>query len=289
MKYSIENYRNKKRFNEQYEEIYRFLLKAEKQDFNEHFHWGRFEWMHKHSMLEMDKLTSITMFRNGNGEIEGLMTYDTFYGDRTYLIHSISDKDLLNQMVDYVLENEDEKAVIKVNDKDTILGEVLLERGFEKTGKDNSVLELDLNKEFECLLPDDYVVSPEDFVADEWQYQLVIHKGFDNEDIPEKWDEEILALTPHERTKLKLFALKNGEYCAHCQLWYTEGASAYVEPVVTVPKHRGKGLAKSLIYEVSKRAKEMGAKRAIVLSDMDFYYKLGFETSSEVYSWEKSL
>jgi len=31
------------RFNEQYQSIYQFLLKAGTLDYNEHFHWGRFE------------------------------------------------------------------------------------------------------------------------------------------------------------------------------------------------------------------------------------------------------
>lgn len=40
MNYKIEKYKNCERFNEQYQEIYNFLLRAEKLEFNEHFHWG---------------------------------------------------------------------------------------------------------------------------------------------------------------------------------------------------------------------------------------------------------
>lgn len=49
------------------------------------------------------------------------------------------------------------------------------------------------------------------------------------------------------------------------------------------PELRSKGLAKAVIYEACKRAKKMGAKRAIVISDMEFYYRIGFKCSSEVY------
>ena len=55
MRYKIERYKNCERFNEQYQSIYQFLLEAEKQEYNEHFHWGRFEWMHAHSYLDEDK------------------------------------------------------------------------------------------------------------------------------------------------------------------------------------------------------------------------------------------
>ncbi|MEE1196434.1 MAG: GNAT family N-acetyltransferase [Lachnospiraceae bacterium] len=287
MGYRIEKYKNCERFNEQYQDIYKFLLKAEKLEYNEHFHWGRFEWMHIHSMLDKDKLTSITMFKNENDEIAGMITYDTCYSDRVYLIHTSSDKELLNKMIDTVLENEDSRVVIKVNSKDEVVCEALHERQFEKKCKDVSVLELDLNRDLEYRISDEYVISPQGFEADNWQYQLVIHKGFDHEDIPDKWDDEVLALTPNENTDLKIFAIAKGEYCAHCGLWYTEGDSAYVEPVVTIPRHRNRGLAKAVIYEACKRAKNLGAKRVIVLSDQEFYYRIGFECSSEVYCWEK--
>ena len=69
---------------------------------------------------------------------------------------------------------------------------------------------------------------------------------------------------------IKVFAIKDGEYTAHCGVWYNNGDTAYIEPGVTVPEHRGKRLGKAVVYEVISRAKERGAKRAIVLSDQDF-------------------
>ena len=125
MHYTIERYQNCVRFNEQYQELYQFLLHAEKLEYNEHFHWGRFEWMHRHSYLDIDRLTSIVIFRDADGEIVGLITYDTSYDDRTYLIHTSEDADLLNAMVDAVLAGEESKAIIKVNSKDDALCAVL--------------------------------------------------------------------------------------------------------------------------------------------------------------------
>ncbi|MBQ8236826.1 MAG: GNAT family N-acetyltransferase [Oscillospiraceae bacterium] len=288
MHYTIEGYRNCERFNDQYQEIYQFLLSAEKLEHNEHFHWGRFAWMHRHSYLDISKLTSIVIFRAFGGEIVGLITYDTSYADRNYLIHISDDAQLLNLMVDTVLAGEEGGAIIKVNSKDNALCAVLRERNFERTHRDNTVLALDLSQELEYSLSGDYSISQPGFGVDDWQYQLVIHKGFDNEGIPEKWADEILAPTPNENADLKIFALQDGEYCAHCGLWYTEGDCAYVEPVVTVPQHRGQGLAKAVVYEACNRARKLGARRAAVLSDQEFYDRIGFESSSEVYCWEKS-
>ena len=287
MEYRIERYKNCERFNEQYQSIYRFLLEAGKFDFNEHFHWGRFEWMHAHSYLDEDKLTSIAMFKDENGAIVGLTTYDTSYDDRVYLIHTSSEKPLLEYMIDTVLKSEDRRAVMKVNNKDASLCQMLREKGFEKKHRCACVLSLDLSNSLEYSIPDAYTISPRGFAADSWQYQLVIHKGFDNDGIPEKWDDEFIECIPHTNEELKTFAIAGDEYHAHCGLWYTTGDTAYVEPVATVPAHRKKGLARAVIYEACTRAKAHGAKRAIVVSDKEFYYRIGFTLSSEVYDWEK--
>lgn len=288
MEYRIERYKNCERFNEQYESIYQFLLEAGELEYNEHFHWGRFEWMHGHSYLDEDKLTSVVMFRDENGAIVGLTTYDTDYDDRVYLIHTSSDKALLERMVDAVLEAESNGAVIKANAKDAALCRVLQEKGFEKKRRSACILSLDLSEPLEYSMPDAYTMSPQGFAADPWQYQLVIHKGFDNEGIPDKWEDEFLKRIPHADEDLKTFAIANNEYCAHCGLWYTAGGTAYVEPVVTVPEHRKKGLAKAVVYEACNRARARGAKRAIVISDQEFYFRIGFTLSSEVFDWEKN-
>lgn len=285
MRYTIERYKNCERFNEQYQSIHQFLLGAEKIEYNEHFHWGRFEWMHAHSYLDEDKLTSIVMFKDENDAIVGLITYDTCFDDRVYLIHTSSDKVLLECMVDTVLEAEGNGAIIKANVKDTVLCQLLQERSFEKKHRCICVLSLDLSNPLKYSIPDAYTMSPKGFVADPWQYQLVIHKGFDNEGIPEKWDVDALKSIPHVNEDLKTYAIYNNEYSAHCGLWYLTGDTAYVEPVVTVSEHRKKGLAKAVVYESCTRANALGAKRAIVISDQEFYFRIGFTLSSEVYDW----
>ena len=289
MEYRAERCRNFERFGAQYESVHQFLLKAGELDCNEHFHWGRFEWMHAHSFLDEDRLSNVVMFRDDRNEIVGLITYDTDYDDRTYLIHTSSDPALLDGMINAVLAAEKDTAVIKANSKDDALCQRLEERQFEKKRRDSCVLTLDLAKELEYGLPDGYAASPRQFALDPWQYQLVIHRGFGNEGIPEKWNEEFLRRVPHANDELKVFVLADGAYCAHCGLWYTAGDTAYVEPVVTLPQHRKKGLAKAAVYEACIRARELGAKRAVVLSEQAFYDRIGFTDSSEVYCWERRV
>ena len=66
------------------------------------------------------------------------------------------------------------------------------------------------------------------------------------------------------------------------------GEHSLIEPVVTVPEHRGKGLGKAVVYEAISRARERGAQRAIVLSDQEFYFHIGMKKSSRVATWIKT-
>ena len=48
----------------------------------------------------------------------------------------------------------------------------------------------------------------------------------------------------------------------------------------TVPEYRNKGIARTVLIEALKRAYDLGAKKAYVISDSDFYKSLGFKEHS---------
>ena len=56
---------------------------------------------------------------------------------------------------------------------------------------------------------------------------------------------------------------------------------------VLFPPYRGKGVAKAVIFEALGRAKKLGAKRAYVISDMEFYERLGFRKKYHYSFWFK--
>lgn len=287
--YTKENYKDSIRFNSQYEEIRRFLQTAADNGYNEHFHWGRFDWMMAHSCLDVDMLPKNALFRNENGEPVGVVMYDTDFNDRWYILHSVSDENLLKQMIKYVTETDIDTAAIKANRKDTVLCGLLEKAGFEKQYSE-SVLEMDLSHSLSFRLPQGFCLNTPDSAIDDRQWQLVIYHGFDHEGVPQEPDEEVAKAEKHLEISeyIKTFAMKKGEYAAHCGVWYNGGNTAYIEPVVTVPEHRGKGLGRAVVYEALNRAKERGAKRAIVLSDQEFYMRLGMTKSSEVSTWVKN-
>ena len=123
------------------------------------------------------------------------------------------------------------------------------------------------------------------------QFAWILWQGFnhgtDREEF-EKNDGHIKQIRKHLNTRLSLAAvtMKN-EPVAYVCLWYDKRTDyAYIEPVCTVPNYRGKGIAKALLFEAFNRACEMGATTAYVISDMDFYSKLGL-TANKHYTFYK--
>ena len=74
-----------------------------------------------------------------------------------------------------------------------------------------------------------------------------------------------------------------------CGCWYLEGTDyAYVEPVCTIPEYRGKGIGKAVVLEALNRCRQMGAKRAYVILDSEFYKRIGFEQFAHyTFLWKK--
>lgn len=244
--------------------------------------------MMAHTYLDVDVLSRNALFRSQSGELAGVVMYDTDFNDRWYILHSTSDDGLLRQMIEYVVKSDGNAATIKANANDAKLCDLLMSLGFEKQYSE-SVLGIDLSCEFPYRLPQEFSLSASDSEIDHWKRKLVIYQGFDQEGVPEEPSEEVSRAERYLELSeyIKVFVVKDGEYVAHCGVWYDAGDTAYIEPVVTVPEHRGKGLGRAVVYEAINRAKKRGAKRAIVYSGQEFYLRFGMVKSSEVGTWVK--
>jgi N-acetylglutamate synthase-like GNAT family acetyltransferase len=121
-------------------------------------------------------------------------------------------------------------------------------------------------------------------------------RGFDHDGEAPQDEEEILwrktmLSSPHLEPEITIAVVApNGNYVAHCGLWYKEGDHyAYVEPVVTDPEYRQIGLGKAVVYETLLRARKMGAQEAYVISSQKFYYNIGFKSYATETWWEIKL
>jgi GNAT superfamily N-acetyltransferase len=259
--------------------------------YNKNWHWARWEWLLGHSSLEESTLPSIGLFMDGD-EIVGLVTHDM--REQAYIVLNPQYAYLKSEMVDYAFTELSRNGMssLFVDEKDKELISIVKEKGYSMTTNSEYVLELDCSKQLSYKLDDRFGIT--DYHADKNtdKYVAVIHRGFGNDgepitglsdaDFPEK---------PNDNPKLAVFIVApNGDYAAHCGTWHASGAEiCYVEPVVTIPEFRWYGIGKSVVYESINRCISMGAKKAIVISNQQFYYRIGFEKYSVCHLWEKKM
>ncbi len=118
-------------------------------------------------------------------------------------------------------------------------------------------------------------------------------KGFDHEAEEGPWDGNYehayqLMAAPHATDELDV-AIEDaqGNYVCYAGMWWTpENKLAYMEPLCTVPEHRGRGLASAALAEVYRRTKALGATH-MTGGGNAFYRKIGFEPRVRWTFWKK--
>lgn len=267
---------------EHYQQVCDFLIALVKQDHSYiNWHWARWEWMHDHPYTNKDLFSSIGLWMDED-KVIGLATYDMYYGEG--FLHTLKGYEYLYpEILNYAYSflSDEHGFSFTINDNDKVLLD-LLKNGYHRIIKDETVMCLSLDKCFDINLPKGYsfteIDHEKDIVALEW----LCYQGFDHGDDKEQFEKEnnhIGKNRPHFNRQLSL-ALTNdkGEHVAYVCLWYIpETDYAYVEPVCTIPSYRRKGLTSLLLKEALNRVRELGAKKAYVISDHPFYSYLGFK------------
>ena len=284
MKITQRKYPTIRDFNEDYYKVLNFIKEHGTRGYNKNYHWGRWEWMIGHTYLEVDTLSCITIYEYEN-EIIGIVTHDMQTID-TYIICNPAFSYIKEQMFIYAINQEHfENLAIDENDEELV--KLALSHGLAiNDDYTEYTLSLDCsNGKFNYDLPEGYTISDVSIDNDLKKWNRAIWKGFDHEGEPPA---DIIP-KPNENLKLAVFVVApNGDYASHCQTWYEPGTlTAYVEPLVTIPEHRNKGLGKIAVYESINRCIEMGAKSATVISNDMFYHKIGFKQFSVHRMWQK--
>ena len=109
-------------------------------------------------MLDEDKTDQITIFKDKSGIITGLVTYDTMFDDRWYLIHN-NDWNLLSIMIEHIISIDGNRAEIKANSRDSVLNELLLSRSFHLEQAAETVLSFDLENGLSYTFPEGYATT----------------------------------------------------------------------------------------------------------------------------------
>lgn len=118
----------------------------------------------------------------------------------------------------------------------------------------------------------------------------VLWRGFNHGDEPDNNLDCRLQMqsAPHFRKDLTIvIKAPDGEYACFCGMWL-DGVNdyAYLEPLATDPRYRGRGLASAALMEAMKRTQKCGAPYSTGGED-EFYTSIGFETIHHYEKWSK--
>lgn len=241
--------------------------------------------MYFHPYCDRELLDTIGLWKD-NGIVVGAAIYDLYYGE-AFCAALDGYGGLLPEILEYAKQklSDGNGLGIAVNDGNSPMRELLIGLGYHKAEQTETLLRCGLERDCIYKLPEGFGIREIHFPEDSPAYQTAVWKGFDHEGDAEELERMLRYDGPlhiHRNPHLCLAAVdSSGEFAAHCTCWYDDRTDyAYVEPVFTIPKYRGKGLGKAVVLEALNRCRALGAREAFVISDQEFYRKLGFSDYS---------
>ena len=277
-----------------YDAVCDFLIELNRADRHHiNWNWARFEWMYGHPEFDYNARNAIGLWKD-SGRVVGAAIYDLYFGE-AFTGALPEYRELYPEILRYAATELKDGEGLGIAFHEDSLAEIdaALAEGFAPDERKETVTRLELNDVLRPKLPEGFSIAEPDPVRDLSALQWLFWQGFDHgTDYADFLQEKQQEPRPrkHYDPHLGLAAVSpSGEYAAFCCLWYHPDTDyAYVEPVCTVPKYRGRGIAKALLYESMNRVRALGAKEAYVISDQPFYGKLGFEVAYRfLFFWKK--
>jgi GNAT superfamily N-acetyltransferase len=268
---------------EDFDAVCAFLIALNQSDRTHiNWNWARFEWMIEHPEFDKSAISSIGLWWE-RGRIVGAAIYDMYFGE-AFCAALPGCEALYPKILDYACRELKDEAGLGIalcdgNQREIEAAETV---GFAPAEQSETLLRLELDKLRRTVLPEGYTLSELDPAEQPEDFQWLLWQGFDHGTDYEEFkrnDPIVPQRRPNLNKRLSLAAAApDGALAAYCCVWVRPDTDyAYVEPVCTVPAHRGKGIAAALLSEALARAKALGAREAYVISDLPFYEKLGFE------------
>ena len=267
---------------EDYEAVCAFLIALNETDRRHiNWNWARFEWMYEHPECDKSLLGTIGLWFDGDAVV-GAAIYDMYFGE-AFCAALPAYRALYPEILRYAYDALKDDAGLAVAIPDDCPDEIEAAeaQGFAPTDQDETVMSITLDGAPAAALPEGLHIEEPDPVKNAEALQWLFWQGFDHGTDREEFAREE-QIEPQVRRHLNphlglAAADETGAYAAFCCLWYDSRTDyAYVEPVCTIPSYRKKGVAKALLSEAMHRAHALGAKRAYVISDQEFYERLGF-------------
>ena len=295
MDVKFRNYTGEPLYTEDYVKVRDFLVRLSLGKLHyPRFLWYVWEWGLPFGAHNLGKLEKIGLWEEA-GRIVGVATYESTLGEG-FLIIDDDYSFLKPEMVNYAkktLCDETGKLRLIIDDSDYGFQRTAMEQGLRPLRKADHIAALDVDLVKDFSLPDGFKYVS---MADDWnwqQYNRVLWRGFNHEGLPPHDEKQIanrklVFNSPLNIPEIKISVMApDGNYISHCGMWYRPGDHyCFVEPVVTVPEYRKMGFGKACVLEGVRRCGELGAKQAVVGSDQQFYYNIGFYPVATLTYWE---
>lgn len=272
--------------------VCRFLTELNRGDpLHINWHWARWEWMVYHDEMDRDQMDKIGLWWAGN-RVVGAAIYDMYPGEGCALWLP-GYQHLAEEIVTYAGQQlRDENGFsLAVNVRDLRTKKLLTKLGYHPAEQTENLMVCHLNRLPHIELPRGYHFRELDPALEGKTMQWLMWQGFDHGDDRAECEAQTNPVPPHPHAKKELTLAvtdEAGQDAAFCSCWYQEGTGyAYVEPVCTIPSHRGRGLGRALVTETLARCAKLGAEQAFVISELDFYRTLGFRDAERYVFWGK--
>ena len=276
-------------------EIRDFLCELEQNELKRlDYPCGRWAWMFSLPYLDSKYMEKITYYKNED-EIVALLTYESSYGDVYYCVKE-GYEFLKREMMIYAMDTFDDTKNFKflIPDYDLEMIEIAKKLELVQTEHQEFTYLLDLNRDLSYELKDGFSITSLADTYDLKKYGQCLFQGFNHEgpyifDEAEEYKRRISLSAPGIDLNRNIAVVEpNGDFVSYCGTWYHEGSiGVLLEPVATVPQYRKMGFGKAAIYEALQRAREKGAKFAVVGSNQLFYQKIGFTYFFSSHFWIK--
>jgi len=279
---------------EDYLKVREFLVRVNRNKIiNARMLWGAWEWAVTHGGRDNKNLSKIGLWKD-DGKLVAVVMYECPLGEG-FLIVDEKYSQLKPEVVAYAKNTlkKDGKLRLSLPDGDLEYARAARDAGFRPTPRRDCACTLDINSLQPYSLPEGYSFIS---MADNWdwqQYNRVMWRGFDHQGHPPHGNEDIairkqMLSSPMIIPELVMSVVApDGNYVSHCTMWYQQADSyCYVEPVATDPDYRKLGLGKAVVLESIRRCGELGATQAIVGSEQQFYFNIGFYPTHYLTHWE---
>jgi len=277
-----------------YQQVCDFLIEInEESRYHNNWNWARFEWMHEHPLTKKELLGEMGLWLDDD-RIVGAALIDMFFGE-AFIGTLAAYRHLYPEILAYAFDHlkDDQGLGVAIHDDNTYEISEALKQGFVKEEAEETDCVIDLNEERPLSLPDGFTAEAYDAQKHPQEIEWLFWQGFDHGNDREEFLRQYKGPSrtrPHFNPYLCI-VIKNeqGTLVASASTWYDPRTDyAYVEPVCVIPDYRKMGLGKAAVYAAINRARELGAKRAIVNSGQEFYKRIGFrEKNHYSFYWKK--